>query len=226
MNLERLAEPFPAQDIEWRIGRAGSNEKGIWATCLAYVTNRAIMDRLDLVCGPENWKNEFREWMGNSVLCGISIKIDGEWVTKWDGSEQTDIESIKGGLSGAMKRAAVQWGGIGRYLYDLPEGFALIKAEGRHRGSYKDKATGKDVYFKWDEPDLPLWAIPGGTKITTRVKDDVYRLSVEALAASDEIGLKQVWNDFDVDEKGVLWSLFNSSQRSSMKLLMAIKSDG
>ena len=30
------------------------------------------------------------------------------------------MEAIKGGLSNAMRRAAVQWG-IGRYLYDLPQ---------------------------------------------------------------------------------------------------------
>lgn len=48
------------------------------------------------------------------VECGISIKIDGEWITKWDAAENTQVEAVKGGRSGAMKRAAVQWG-IGRY---------------------------------------------------------------------------------------------------------------
>src|SRR4051812_7105049 len=102
MDLKRLAEPFPAEDIEWRIGRSGKGDKGFWATALAYLTNRAIMQRLDDVCGPHRWRNEYREWhVGekHGVLCGISIKVDEEWVTKWDGAENTDIESIKGGLS-------------------------------------------------------------------------------------------------------------------------------
>ena len=53
---------------------------------LAYVTNRAIMKRLDTVCGKGNWKrNEYKDLPNNAgVQCGISIKIDGEWVTKWD----------------------------------------------------------------------------------------------------------------------------------------------
>lgn len=59
--------------------------------------------------------------------------------------------------------------------------------------------------------------------ITQKTKDDVYRQSVAAIAASDEVGLKQVWGEFDVDEKAVLWGLFNSQQRKAMKLLMEIK---
>jgi hypothetical protein len=77
------------------------------------------------------------------------------WVTKWDGAEETDSESIKGGLSAAMKRAAVQWG-IGRYLYDLPEGWAAFPANGK--GPYSAKIEG--TYYKWAPPDLPGWALP------------------------------------------------------------------
>lgn len=110
MNLTDLAAPFPPEDIKHRQGPGGKQ--------LPYVTARAIQDRLDAVCGPHNWKNEFRPWEVGTpgVLCGLSIKIGDEWVTKWDGAEQTDIEAMKGGLSDAMKRAAVQWG-LGRYLY-------------------------------------------------------------------------------------------------------------
>lgn len=122
MNLAKLREPFAADEIEWRIGQAGKSNGKPWARVLAYVTNRAIMDRLDDVCGPENWQNEYRAGPEGGIVCGISIRVHrGEWVTKWDGAENTEIEGVKGGLSGAMKRAAVQWG-IGRYLYDLPEG--------------------------------------------------------------------------------------------------------
>ena len=121
---------------------------------LAYVTNRAIMNRLDEVCGPENWKNEFKAAPDGGILCGISIKIGDEWVTKWDGAENTDIEAVKGGLSGAMKRAAVQWG-IGRYLYKLEESWINANENGAYRGKTKDGTT-----FKWDAPSLPAWALP------------------------------------------------------------------
>lgn len=159
MDLAKLQEPFPAHDIEWRIGRAGKNDNGIWAKVLAYVTNRAIQDRLDEVCGPGNWRNEYREGPGGGVLCGLSVRVDGEWVTKWDGADNTEIEAVKGGLSGAMKRAAVQWG-VGRYLYWLPEGWAHVHPDGVNYGRLPQDKGGDSFY--WDPPALPVWAEPGG----------------------------------------------------------------
>ncbi|NDJ59411.1 recombinase [Enterobacteriaceae bacterium 4M9] len=162
MNLERLDEPFDSSDIEWRIQQAGKTGSGIWAKVLAYVTNRAIMKRLDEVCGKSGWRNEYRDIPnGGGVECGISIKADGEWITKWDAAENTQVEAVKGGRSGAMKRAAVQWG-IGRYLYNLTEGFATISAERKEGFNYaKTKELG--VFF-WSPPSLPAWALPDNGK--------------------------------------------------------------
>jgi len=128
IDLKRLQAPFAPEDIEWK-PIAISKQAGK-ALVAPYVTNRAIMDRLDEVCGPENWRNEFRPGPGGGVLCGISIRIGDEWITKWDGAENTDIEPVKGGLSSAMRRAAVQWG-IGRYLYRLPNQWVRIDERGR-----------------------------------------------------------------------------------------------
>ena len=159
MDLSKLKDFFEPNDIEWRLQQCGKTKEGkIWGMALAYVTNRAIMNRLDEVCGPENWKNEFKAAPDGGILCGISIKVGDEWVTKWDGAENTDIEAVKGGLSGAMKRAAVQWG-IGRYLYKLEESWINANENGAYRGKTKDGTT-----FKWDAPTLPSWALPKGTK--------------------------------------------------------------
>ena len=159
MDLHELHEPFPAADVEWRLQTAGKGSGGFWARVLAYITNRAIQERLDEVCGPTNWRNEFQVGPMGGVLCGISIRCGDEWVTKWDGAENTDIEAVKGGLSNAMKRAAVQWG-IGRYLYNLEEGWATCYPDrkGSHVGQTKDKE-----HFTWDPPALPDWALPGGS---------------------------------------------------------------
>lgn len=166
-RLQELAKPFEASDIEWRVGQAGEKRNGgVWAKVLAYVTNRAIMQRLDDLVGPTRWKNEFKEAPeGDGVLCGISIYMNEElgWVTKWDGASNTDIEAIKGGLSNAMKRAAVQWG-IGRYLYDLESGWAEILPEGE-KGYGKNK-TKEGTWFDWNPPTLPSWALPVGAKGT------------------------------------------------------------
>ena len=162
IDWDKFKAPFPEKDIEWRIMRSGKNQNGIWAMCIAYVTNRAIMDRLDEAVGPDKWKNEFKPLPSGGILCGISIKIGDEWITKWDGAENTAVEAVKGGISGAMKRAAVQWG-MGRYLYHLKEGFAEITAKGIFKGMVSkknNKVDNKDEYYKWNPPALPDWALP------------------------------------------------------------------
>lgn len=159
-DFNKLKAPFSANDIEWRIGRSGKNGDKIWATALAYVTNRAIMDRLDDVFGPGNWQNEYQKGPDGGTLCGISAKIDGGWVTKWDGAENTQFEAIKGGLSGAMKRAAVQWG-PGRYLYNLEETFVKVVPKKGHNTKYQAANSKKGIpAFHWEIPLLPAWALP------------------------------------------------------------------
>lgn len=143
--MQKLQAPFPITDIEFRVGSTTQDKKK--GLALAYITNRAIMNRLDELFGVDGWKNEYKE-MHQGILCGISLKINNEWVTKWDGADLTNIEATKGGLSDSMKRAAVQWG-IGRYLYKLPDFWVEIKQQGRS-------------YVIAKKPTLPNWALPGG----------------------------------------------------------------
>lgn len=203
INWQALAAPFPANEIEWRIAQAGKSGEKIWAKVLAYVSNRAIQHRLDEVLTPANWRNEYTVGPQGGVLCGISIRVNSEWVTKYDGADNTDIEAIKGGLSDAMKRAAVQWG-IGRYLYDLEEGWAEI-CEGKKPGSRyancKVKVGGKEEYvnFNWLPPKLPEWALPKA-KLTkqglwnlTKPLVEAGRLTLENIAAM----VKEKNEDYD-----------------------------
>jgi len=117
----KLLVPFAPEDLEWRLQLTTADRKR--GLAVPYVTNRAIQNRLDDVAGPENWCNEYKPWHGSdkkaAQLCGISIYFESRgWITKWDGAEDSDMESVKGGLSDSMKRAAVQWG-IGRVLYNI-----------------------------------------------------------------------------------------------------------
>jgi hypothetical protein len=57
-------------------------------------------------------------------------------------------------------------------------------------------------------------------KIAKKVKDEVVMQSTLCLERGDEAGLRQIWDEFEPDEKVVLWGLFNSQQRASMKKLM------
>jgi hypothetical protein len=120
IDWQALAAPFSDEDLEWRgHGKPTSNGKLL---VLPYVTNRAIQQRLDDVVGPDKWSNAFHVGPQGGVLCTITLLTDSGPISKTDGADNTDIEAIKGGLSDAMKRAAVQWG-IGRYLYSLPKYF-------------------------------------------------------------------------------------------------------
>ena len=162
IDLNKLRDPFPAEDIEWRVSRAGTGRKGIFCCCLAYITARAIQQRLDDVCGPANWRNESLEIKELrpgvvAMVVGISIRIGDEWVTKWDVSEPTNIEAAKGGFSGGMKRAGAQWG-IGRYLYHLTETFAETSSEGGRDWNWAKLKDGTEYY--WKPPALPVWAVP------------------------------------------------------------------
>jgi len=55
IDLSKLKNVFPPEDIEWRVQSSGEKNGKPWALVLAYITNRAIMDRFDEVCGPGNW---------------------------------------------------------------------------------------------------------------------------------------------------------------------------
>lgn len=175
MDLSKLAEPFKAEGIEWRVQQSGIAKSGKpYAMVLAYLTNRAIMQRLDDVCGIGNWKNEFNKAPDGGIMAGISIRVerkdgDAEWVTKYDGASNTDIEAVKGGLSSAMKRAAVQWG-MGRYLYKMETTFVNLKdKDGKYRIKIKGDNGAKDYYGTWDAPALPAWAIPKNDKTAPTV---------------------------------------------------------
>ncbi len=157
VELEKLREPFEESDIEWRVQRSDLNSRGEpWALVVPYIDSRAIMDRLDEACGLENWQNRFDRGPDGGVICGISIRVSGEWITKWDGAEVPDtseeegerknrLDPVKTSLTNAFKRAAVQWG-IGRYLYGQEPVFAVFREQGRYAARIRGKT------FRWDPP--------------------------------------------------------------------------
>ena len=102
-----LKRPFDPRKLKWRKGPGGKE--------LVYITARDVMDRLDQVVGVSGWETSYHEVMGR-VVCQLTLCIEGKYITKCDGADDTAIEGAKGALSDALKRAAVQFG-IGRYLY-------------------------------------------------------------------------------------------------------------
>lgn len=168
---QALKQPFAAQDIIWRVQRAGEKFDKPYALVLAYVDARAIHDRLDAVVGILNWRDTYRH-EGNGVMCRLELRINnGEWVWKENGSDETDIEAYKGGVSKALVRVASSWG-IGRYLYNLSETYAKcvwqktdIQPPSEYdRGGWQwgqiNPPGGAKKSFLWKTPTLPTWALP------------------------------------------------------------------
>lgn len=154
-QFAELSAPFAAKEIDWRPG--ATNQDKTKALALAYLSARPIMDRLDEVMGPVNWRDSYHTGPQGGVICRLELRFDGEWIAKEDGADNSEMEAVKGGLSDAFKRAAVKWG-IGRYLYDLPNVWHPCEAYGK-----TIKLTGV--------PQLPKWALPAGDKSTGRTVD-------------------------------------------------------
>jgi hypothetical protein len=144
--FELLAEPFPHDVVEWKVRTVGRDGRSALALC--YIDARSVMARLDEVVGPQNWRDRYREEAAR-MICELDIRIDGEWITKSDGSGDSDFESEKGGISGAFKRAGVKWG-IGRYLYDIDALWADCECKKDRNGYIKDK-RGNFVFKNWTD---------------------------------------------------------------------------
>lgn len=132
MDLKDLAKPFAPDRISWRVGPTNAEKtKGV---ALGYIDARDVQDRLNEVCGVENWQCRYTH-AEQKTICEIGILIHrstthSEWVFKANGAGDTDMEAEKGAISDAFKRAAVMWG-IGRYLYDLDSPWVQLEARGR-----------------------------------------------------------------------------------------------
>lgn len=207
--LTQLAEPFPIDDIHWRVGSTNrkafengnaTKRKGM---PLAYLDARNVMNRLDEAVGPGNWRNSYQE-TGKRLLCKIEIRmyVDGEmeWIGKTDGAGDTQMEGEKGGISSALKRSAVLWG-IGRYLYD-------------------SKMPWIELDDYWNLPkgfDGSLYLSAFGSK---QMRTKVWK-ALKKAAATDDAGLaRETWDELTTEQQESVWRDLESYQRSTIKTLL------
>lgn len=134
--FQQLAAPFSPDAVSWRAQSV--TRDGNKAMALAYIDARDVMERLDSVVGPANWQDTYAETPKGRLICTLSLRIDGEWISKSDGAGDTDVEGDKGAISDSLKRAAVKWG-IGRYLYDVKSPWAECEST-EYNGKRKWKA--------------------------------------------------------------------------------------
>lgn len=131
----QLAEPFPVNQVHWRVGNTSGNRGKV----LAYIDARDVMDRLDAVVGPQGWSDTYSETPTGRILCSLTVFYPEEdrYVTKTDGAGSTGFEGEKGGISDAFKRAAVKFG-IGRYLYGIDTGWIDLDVREANGKTYKN----------------------------------------------------------------------------------------
>lgn len=145
MNLAKLSEPFPSDAVHWRVqGQPYPRDGKNFAMALPYLDARDVMDKLDEVCGPENWQSEYTETAKGRIICRIGLNIYNgtstpNWIWKSDGAGDTAVEGEKGALSDALKRAAVSWG-VGRYLYRIESPWVECEVS---------QKNGKTYWKKW-----------------------------------------------------------------------------
>ena len=117
--LDELRKPFDPSHVTWKPGAV----KGDRALALAYADLRAYMNRLDEVCGVD-WSVAYEPWGDDRIICRLTIL----GVTRSSTGETTN-EAERSEIGGtvaeaqAFKRASAMFG-LGRYLYNLPTGWA------------------------------------------------------------------------------------------------------
>ncbi len=147
--LKKLSKPLRIEQVDFRI--QSISEKG-FATILAYKDARVDMNRLDEVCDVY-WQDDYK-MIDGQLYCGIGIKIDNDWVWRWDVGVESNTEKVKGRASDAFKRAGFRWG-IGRELYDYPMIQMMLPANEFKVKEYQGKKKVQATYdlklkdWKW-----------------------------------------------------------------------------
>jgi hypothetical protein len=141
---QALTAPFKVNQLGWKPQVVKDGR----ALAVPYIDARDVMNRLDQVLGPANWRDAYKVLAGGCVVCRLSVRMEGEWVTKVDvgspSEQQDDGHKMKAAFSDALKRAAIKFG-VARYLSYLPPTWADY-----------DPKTRQIVA----PPALPKWAVP------------------------------------------------------------------
>lgn len=219
MNLADLKAPFSSTAVHWRVGSTTRDKKKGMA--LAYIDARDVHDRLDEVCGPENWQNRFPSVSGR-VICEIGIRVGDTWVWKADGAGDTAVEKEKGGISDALKRAGVAWG-VGRYLYSLKAPWVELKPPRESGGKLYASGFTDDSMRKLigvHEKFIKSFRLP-----KAQCREAYARIQEELDSVVDMVGLKTVWgaNYDEVRRFPFDWEESITDRKNEIKLTLSQK---
>ena len=101
-----LAAPFPADAVGWKAQAVTKDQSK--ALAVAYIDARCVIDRLNAVVGLAGWQDAYDLLPDGCVVCHLSLRIDGGWVTKVDVGGESDQpnggDKRKAAFSDALKR--------------------------------------------------------------------------------------------------------------------------
>lgn len=206
MKLGDLKKPLDIESVDFRIQ---SINKGGYATILAYKNARVDMERLDDVCGPENWQRDHREIKGN-IYCGIGIKVGDDWVWKWDAGAESFSDKEKGEASDSFKRAGFNWN-IGRELYRFPTIQVKLNSEEFKEENGRAKQTWNLKLKEWE------WnIIYEDSEITGLIAFDQKDIA-RYIHAEDLKTLEKIWNLYPEKQKDVAFKNIVSTKKTKIK---------
>ncbi|PIE91923.1 hypothetical protein CO726_29380 [Bacillus fungorum] len=145
-NMESLQAEFPFEQLGWKITHTFESQGRFFAYVAPFVDARAIQDRFDEVFGIDKWQVSYEKWGEKATKCTISVFLNERWISKEDGSEESDYSSVKGGFSNSLKRAAVLWG-VGRYLYNVKPSKVELSTRSNGPNSIYVSYQKKGYYF-------------------------------------------------------------------------------
>ncbi|MGX5452673.1 Rad52/Rad22 family DNA repair protein [Bacillus anthracis] len=144
--MESLQAEFPFEQLGWKITHTFESNGRFFAYLAPFVDARAIQDRFDEVFGIDKWQVSYEKWGEKATKCTISVFLNERWISKEDGSEESDYNSVKGGFSNSLKRAAVLWG-VGRYLYNIKPHKVELTTQGKGKNDIYVSYQRKGYYF-------------------------------------------------------------------------------
>lgn len=209
-------KPLTADQVEVR--PTDTKNKGR-ATLLLYQTARCPMEILDETF-PGAWATDYKEVAGN-VYCGIGIKVEDEWIWRWNAGTEGNIGEGKSTASDAFKRAATMWG-IGRELYNTPK----VKIDCPDGYYWNDKMTMtfsvKEVEFDEKKNCTKLIIVDRFGKEVYNYKDQVpneSRLQMTAHKTNAEVlkgfcSAKKKEEGVDIDELKKFFEFYNPKMES------------
>lgn len=129
------------------------------ALATPYYNARMVMERLDEAFTPAGWRNSLREVHIGGDVSGITQRLEvkdpntKEWIVREDCADPTDIEPLKGAVSGALKRCFMALGNRSLQAVELGWYECELRVDSDNK-PLMDK--GKPLFKCWTQQGLQL----------------------------------------------------------------------